>query len=107
MAERLQYDLFERPLGIGADVADAVPSAEAGEFLRVRLPRMTVSLRQARRDLEVAQFAGLRVHEADVAKRTWIAIWNDAPKPFVWHKSADEILDSLAAYCRRINDSGH
>ena len=39
--------------------------------------------------------------------RTWIANWNDDPKPFVWHKSADEILDNLAAYCQRINDSGH
>ena len=39
--------------------------------------------------------------------RTWIAGWNDDPKPFVWHKSADEILDALAAYCQRINDSGH
>jgi transposase len=39
--------------------------------------------------------------------RTWITNWNDDPKPFVWHKTADEILDTLAAYCRRINDSGH
>ena len=39
--------------------------------------------------------------------RTWITDWNDDPKLFVWHKSADEILDSLAAYCQRINDSGH
>jgi transposase len=39
--------------------------------------------------------------------RTWINLWNDNPKPFVWHKSADEILDSLASYCQRINDSGH
>ena len=39
--------------------------------------------------------------------RSWITNWNDNPKPFVWHKSADEILDSLAAYCQRINDSGH
>jgi len=39
--------------------------------------------------------------------RTWIANWNDEPKPYVWHKSADEILDSLAAYCQRINDSDH
>ena len=27
--------------------------------------------------------------------RTWITNWNDNPKPFVWHKSADEILASL------------
>jgi transposase len=39
--------------------------------------------------------------------RTWIAGWNDDPRPYVWHKSADEILDSLASYCKRINDSGH
>ena len=29
--------------------------------------------------------------------RTWITNWNDDPKPFVWHKTADEILDSLAS----------
>jgi transposase len=39
--------------------------------------------------------------------RTWIALWNDNPKPFVWHKTADQILASLAAYCQRINDSAH
>jgi transposase len=39
--------------------------------------------------------------------RTWIENWNDDPRPFRWHKSADEILDSVAAYCQRINDSGH
>jgi len=37
----------------------------------------------------------------------WIAAWNDNPRPFVWHKTADEILDSLAHYCNRISDSGH
>lgn len=39
--------------------------------------------------------------------RTWITGWNENPKPYVWHKSADEILDSLASYCQRISDSGH
>jgi transposase len=39
--------------------------------------------------------------------RTWIQLWNDEPKPFVWHKTADEILDNLASYCQRISDSGH
>ena len=29
---------------------------------------------------------------------TWIAAWNDNPKPFVWHKTADQILDSLKKY---------
>ena len=25
----------------------------------------------------------------------WIALWNDNPRPFVWHKTADQILDGL------------
>ena len=47
------------------------------------------------------------VRDLTAAIRTWITNWNDDPKPFVWHKTADDILDSLAAYCQRINDSGH
>jgi hypothetical protein len=43
----------------------------------------------------------------DLSFRHPHANWNDDPKPFVWHKTADEILDSLAAYCQRINDSRH
>jgi transposase len=39
--------------------------------------------------------------------RTWITHWNENPKPYVWHKTADEILNSLADYCQRISDSGH
>jgi transposase len=39
--------------------------------------------------------------------RTWIERWNDDPQPFVWHKTADQILDNLATYCQRISDSGH
>jgi transposase len=47
--------------------------------------------------------------EADV--EAWIDAWNDDPKPFVWNKTAEEILDNLASYCTRLNaltnDSGH
>jgi transposase len=39
--------------------------------------------------------------------RTWIELWNEDPRPFVWHTSAEEILESLATYCQRISDSGH
>jgi transposase len=39
--------------------------------------------------------------------RTWITGWNENPRPFVWHKTSDEILQTLAAYCERISDSGH
>ena len=45
--------------------------------------------------------------ELTASIRTWTEKWNDDPTPFVWHKTADEILDNLAQYCRRISDSGH
>jgi transposase len=32
----------------------------------------------------------------------WVAHWNQDPKPFVWHRSADEILDRIARYCATI-----
>jgi hypothetical protein len=43
--------------------------------------------------------------EADLA--AWTTAWNADPKPFVWTKAADEILDSLTSYLQRTNDSGH
>jgi transposase len=43
--------------------------------------------------------------EADI--RMWINHWNADPKPFIWTKTADQILETLAAYCHRITDSGH
>ena len=43
--------------------------------------------------------------EADL--RRWTNEWNKNPKPFIWTRTADEILGTLAAYCQRINDSGH
>jgi len=49
----------------------------------------------------------LSTKELVASIRTWIELWNEDPRPFVWHKSADEILQTLASYCQRINDSGH
>ena len=37
----------------------------------------------------------------------YIAATNESPKPFVWTKSADEILKSLGNYCARISGKGH
>jgi transposase len=37
--------------------------------------------------------------------RKWITEWNKNPKPFIWTKTADEILETLAAYCGLIHDS--
>jgi transposase len=43
--------------------------------------------------------------EQDV--RDWIATWNGNPKPFVWKKTAEEILNSLARYLQRISGASH
>ena len=47
------------------------------------------------------------VTELETDIRKWINEWNKDPRPFVWTKTADQILETLAAYCERINDSGH
>ena len=57
------------------------------------------------RKLRRSTHRGIAELEADV--RAWVEAWNADPKPFVWTKTADEILDTLAAYCQRINDSRH
>jgi transposase len=47
----------------------------------------------------------VRALNADI--RSWIKTWNEAPKPYVWTKTSEQILESIARYCTRINDSGH
>jgi hypothetical protein len=39
--------------------------------------------------------------------RAWVADWTQHPRPFIWTKTAEEILESLARYCRRISGAGH
>lgn len=34
-------------------------------------------------------------------------MYNEQPKPFVWTKTTDEILATIARFCHRISDSGH
>jgi transposase len=46
------------------------------------------------------------VHQLNADIRAWIDTWNDEPKPFVWAKTAEQILQSISRYCGRINDSG-
>jgi len=45
--------------------------------------------------------------QLETAIRAYLDHHNSQPKPFVWTKSADDILESIARYCRRINDSVH
>jgi transposase len=43
------------------------------------------------------------VTELETDIRKWTSEWNKNPRPFVWTKTADEILETLAAYCRRVS----
>ncbi len=47
------------------------------------------------------------VNELNTDIRTWITTWNENPRPYVWVKTADQILDNLTQYLNRINDSRH
>jgi transposase len=41
------------------------------------------------------------VKELESAIREYISVYNEAPKPFVWTRTADQILDSIARYAQR------
>jgi transposase len=47
------------------------------------------------------------VAELEAGLKAWLVSWNESPRPFIWTKTADQILDTIASYCQRINDSGH
>jgi len=51
------------------------------------------------------------VHKSVVALerdvREWIRNWNQNPRPFVWTKTAEDILQSLSKYIAKISDAGH
>ena len=39
--------------------------------------------------------------------RNWVKAWNENPKPFIWTKTAEQILESLSRLLQRINGAGH
>ncbi len=82
-----------------ASTAGVSPETEWETFLQVTTGELTT--KWLRRGTHHS------VKELVASIRTWITNWNDDPKPFVWHKTADEILDSLAPDCQRISDSKH
>jgi transposase len=45
--------------------------------------------------------------ELKTAIHEYMAVNNEHPKPFVWTKTADDILASVARFCMRTSDSGH
>jgi len=47
------------------------------------------------------------VKELEAAIRQYIEVHNEDPRPFVWTKTADQILDSIARYARRTIAAQH
>ena len=45
--------------------------------------------------------------ELETAIRRFIHHHNQDPRPFTWHKTADQILDSVARFCTRTLGTGH
>jgi len=56
---------------------------------------------------QIKRGAHRSTRELEDAIRSYLRIYNDDPKPFIWTKSAEQILESVARYCQRISDSGH
>lgn len=61
----------------------------------------TLTVKQIRRG------AHRSTRELEQAIRTYLHCNNQNPKPFVWTKTADEILNSLARFCQRTSGTGH
>lgn len=47
------------------------------------------------------------VHALEADLRSWIAAWNAKPRPFIWTKTADEILESIGRLLQRISGAAH
>ena len=61
----------------------------------------TLTERQLRRGVHRS------TRELEAALRGYVETYNQHPKPFVWTKTADEILEAVARFCNRTSDSGH
>jgi len=48
-----------------------------------------------------------RYHGYPAHKFKGFPVRNHHPKPFLWTKTADEILASVSRFCKRISNSGH
>ena len=56
---------------------------------------------------QIKRGAHRSVRALETTIREYLAITNEAPKPFVWTKTADEILAKVAKFCQRTSNPGH
>ena len=55
--------------------------------------------------LQRSDHRSVQALERDI--RTWVTAWNENPKPFIWVKTAEQILESISRLLKRINGAGH
>ena len=55
--------------------------------------------------LQRSDHRSVQALEADIRK--WVTAWNANPKPFVWTKTAEQILGKLGRLIQRTSNSGH
>ncbi len=55
--------------------------------------------------LQRSDHRSVQALEADL--RAWVKAWNENPKPFIWTKTADQILESIARLLKRTTGAGH
>jgi len=58
-------------------------------------------------DKQIRRGVHRSTRELEAAIRQYLTVTNESPKPFVWHKTGDEILASVARFCQRTSNSGH
>jgi transposase len=58
-------------------------------------------------DKQIRRGVHRSVNELEKTIKQYLSITNEAPKPFVWTKTADEILNSVARFCARTSKTGH
>jgi transposase len=56
---------------------------------------------------QIRRAAHRSVRELETSIKTYLEVTNQSPRPFVWTKTADEILASVARFCARTSESGH
>jgi transposase len=56
---------------------------------------------------QIKRGAHCSVRALEATIREYLTLTNEAPKPFVWTKTADEILAKVAQFCQRISNPGH
>ncbi len=56
---------------------------------------------------QIKRGAHRSVKALEGAIKEFIVAHNENPRPFVWVKTADQIIEAVGKYCERILDSGH